>query len=113
MCGEIQAHTNSPKSLKGNSTPIEREPSQNFVKAIQWAPPEMEDSGQETIDEHWEVNLRATDDPKRSFMSAMMSDEEVAQYEQLLHECKDVFAYEYQDMLGLDPNVVVHKLTTS
>ena len=39
----------------------------------------------------------------------MLNDEEVAQYEQLLQEYKDIFAWGYQDMPGLDPNVVIHK----
>jgi len=43
----------------------------------------------------------------------MLNDEELAQYEQLLQEYKDVFAWGYQDMPGLDPNVVVHKLAVS
>ena len=29
----------------------------------------------------------------------------------LLHEYKDVFAWSYQNMLGLEINVVVHKLS--
>ena len=40
----------------------------------------------------------------------MLNDEEMAQYEQLLQEYKDEYAWGYQDMLGLDPNVIVHKL---
>jgi len=70
----------------------------------------MEDGGQPTIDELWEINLGTTADPKPFFMSATLNDEEVAQHEQLLQEYKDVFAWGYQDMPGLDPNVVVHKL---
>ena len=38
---------------------------------------------------------------------------EIAQYEQLLQEYKDVFAWGYQDMSSLDLNVAVHKLATS
>jgi len=40
----------------------------------------------------------------------MLNDEEVAQYEQLLQEYKNVFAWGYQDMPYLDPNVAFHKL---
>ena len=70
----------------------------------------MEDGGQPTIDQLQEINLGTTDDPKPIFVSATLNDEEVAPYERLLKECKDVFAWGYQDMSGLDPNVVVHKL---
>ena len=68
---------------------------------------------QATIDQLREINLRTTYEPKPIFVSAMLNDEEVAQYEQLLQEYKDVFAWGYQDMPGLDPNVVVHKLAIS
>ena len=40
MCSEILV--DSPKSLNGDLT-LEQEPSQDFVEAIQLAPPEMED----------------------------------------------------------------------
>ena len=46
-------------------------------------------------------------------MSTILNDEKMAQYEQLLQEYKDVFVWGYEDMLGLDPNVVVHKLVVS
>ena len=46
-------------------------------------------------------------------MSALLNDEQMAQYEQLLQECKDVFAWGYQDIPGLDPNVAVRKLAVS
>jgi len=42
-----------------------------------------------------------------------LNDEELARYEQLLQEYKDVFTWGYQDMPGLNPNVVVHKLAVS
>jgi len=51
--------------------------------------------------------------PKPIFESTMLNDEEVVQYEQLLREYKDVFAWEYQDMSSSDTNVVVHKLAIS
>jgi len=52
-------------------------------------------------------------DPKSIFVSAILNDEEMVQYEQLLQEYKDGFAWGYQDMLGLDPNGAVHKLAVS
>jgi len=57
--------------------------------------------------------LGTTEDPKPIFVSAMLNDEELAQYEQLLQEYKDVFVWGYQDMPGLDPNVTIHKLAVS
>jgi len=52
----------------------------------------MEDGSQVTIDELREITLGITDDPKSIFVSTMLNDEEVVQYEQLLWEYKDVFA---------------------
>jgi len=43
MCGEVQVQDDSPEYPKNNSIPIEQVPSQDFVKAVQAAPPEMED----------------------------------------------------------------------
>jgi len=57
--------------------------------------------------------LGTTKDPKPIFVSTILNDEKMAQYEQLLQEYKDVFVWGYEDMLGLDPNVVVHKLVVS
>jgi len=47
--------------------------------------------------------MGTTNDPKPIFVSAMLNDEEVTSYEQLLQEWKYVFAWGYQDMLSLDP----------
>ena len=75
MCGEVQV--NSFKSLNDDLA-LEQEPSQDFVEVVQHAPPEMEDRGQVTIDQHREINLVTTDDPMLIFVSAMLNDEEVA-----------------------------------
>jgi len=112
-CGEVQAQDDSPECLDDSSIPIEQEPCQDFVEAIQASLPEIEDGGQATIDELQKIDLGTTEDPKPIFVSAMLNDEELAQYEQLLQEYKDVFAWGYQDMSGLDPNVAIQKLAVS
>ena len=109
-CEEAQVHANSPKKLDGDLVDIKQGSSEDFVEAIQPAPPEMEDGSQPTIDELREINLGTIDEPKPIFVSPMLNDEQVAQYEQFLQEYKDVFAWGYQDMPGMDPNVIVHKL---
>ena len=73
----------------------------------------MEDVGQAIMDELQDINLGTTKDPEPIFMSAMLNDEEVAQYEQLFQEYKDLLGWGYWDILGLDPNVIVHKLVAS
>jgi len=52
----------------------------------------LEDGGQATNDELREINLATTDDPMPIFVSVILNDEEMAQYEQLLPEYKDIFA---------------------
>ena len=86
MCGEVQAQAD---------------------------PLEMQDGGQATFDELRQINVGTTDDPKPIFVSTILNDEEVVQYEQLLWEYRCVFAWGYQGMLGLDLNVAVHKLPIS
>jgi len=113
MCGEVQAQDDSPECPEDSSIPIEQEPCRYFVDAIQAAPPEIEDGGQATIDELRKINLGTTKDPKSIFVSAILNDQELAQYEQILQEYKDVLTWRYQDMLSLDPNIVVHKLAIS
>ncbi|BFG15988.1 hypothetical protein CerSpe_022620 [Prunus speciosa] len=83
--------------------------SKEFIDIIQPAPPQME-GGQATIDDLQEINLGTVDSPKPIFVSALLTSQELEEYTQLLQEYRDVFAWSYQDMSGLDPNVVVHKL---
>ena len=70
----------------------------------------MEEGGQATIDDLQEINLGTVDDPKPIFVSASLTPQELEEYTQLLQEYRDVFAWSYQDMPGLDPNIAVHKL---
>ena len=55
----------------------------------------MEDVGQAIMDELQDINLGTTKDPEPIFMSAMLNDEEVAQYEQLFQEYKDLLGWGY------------------
>ena len=88
-------------------------PSEGFIDILQPAPQEFEDGGQATVDDLVEINLGTEDDPKPVFVSALLTEEELPQYKQVLHENKDVFAWGYQDMPGLDPKVAVHRLAVS
>jgi len=44
----------------------------------------MADGGEAEIDEFWDINLGTTKDPKLIFVSVVLIDEEMAQYEELL-----------------------------
>ncbi|XP_020410280.1 uncharacterized protein LOC109946529 [Prunus persica] len=81
-----------------------------FIDIVQPAPSQMEEGGQATIDDLQEINLGTVDNPKPIFVSALLTPQELEEYTQLLQEYRDVFAWGYQDMPGLDPNVAVHKL---
>ncbi|XP_019430352.1 PREDICTED: uncharacterized protein LOC109337762 [Lupinus angustifolius] len=56
------------------------------------------------------VNLGTEDDEKEVEVGTLMKEEERKKIIQLLHEFKDVFAWSYVDMLGLDKNIVEQKL---
>ncbi|KAM2197686.1 hypothetical protein ACFX1Q_001056 [Malus domestica] len=74
------------------------------------APPQLEDRGQATVDDLKELNLGKKDEPKPIFVSALLSADEIEKYYQLLLEYKDVFAWTYKEMPGLDPVIAVHHL---
>ncbi|XP_022848780.1 uncharacterized protein LOC111371101 [Olea europaea var. sylvestris] len=64
------------------------------------APPTFEEGGKATTEE----------DPRPVFVSALLSQNEEFEYPSLLQEYKDVFAWPYKKMSGLDPKVAVHHL---
>ncbi|KAG9458313.1 hypothetical protein H6P81_002821 [Aristolochia fimbriata] len=74
------------------------------------APAIFEEGGQATIDQLKKVNLGTEDDPRPTFLSASLSVTEEIDYMSLLNEYKDVFAWSYTEMPGLDPTVAIHKL---
>ncbi|KAB2604851.1 hypothetical protein D8674_037138 [Pyrus ussuriensis x Pyrus communis] len=74
------------------------------------APPQLEDGGQATVDDLKELNLGTSKEPKPIFVSALLSTDEIEEYYQLLLEYKDVFAWTYKEMPGLDPIIAVHHL---
>jgi ribonuclease HI len=74
------------------------------------APQELEDGGQPTVDELVQINLGTEDDPRPTFVSASLTEEEREDYRSFLTEYKDCFAWNYKEMPGLDPRVATHKL---
>jgi len=57
-----------------------------------------------------EINLGTEDDPRIILVSANLSDEEEVAIVEVLKEYKDSFAWSYEDMPCLDPNLVEHYL---
>ena len=74
------------------------------------APPALEDGVQATIDDLKEINLGTTEEPRPSFISALLIPKEEEGYLKLLVEYKDVFAWTYKEMPGLNPSIALHHL---
>ncbi|KAL0402726.1 UNVERIFIED_CONTAM: hypothetical protein Slati_4302500 [Sesamum latifolium] len=89
----------------------DRENSEIEEEDAEDAPVELEEGVKATVDELREVNLGNTEDPRPIYMSASLTQEEEGAYITLLHEFKDVFAWSYKEMPGLDPKVAVHHLS--
>ncbi|KAM1024147.1 hypothetical protein ACFX2C_037459 [Malus domestica] len=74
------------------------------------APPQLEDGGQATVDDLKELNLGTKEEQKPIFVSALLRADEIEEYYQLLSEYKDIFAWTYKEMPGLDPVIAMHHL---
>ncbi|GAA0153191.1 hypothetical protein LIER_11493 [Lithospermum erythrorhizon] len=61
-----------------------------------------------TVDELKVVNLGTDDELRPTYISALLKPEKEAEYVTLLKEFKDVFAWTYKEMSGLEPKVAVH-----
>ena len=58
-----------------------------------------------------EINLRSNPQEQRPILiSSRLSEKDKSNLILLLKEFKDVFAWDYNEMLGLDPRLVVHTL---
>ncbi|XP_070047111.1 uncharacterized protein [Nicotiana tomentosiformis] len=74
------------------------------------APPELEEGVKATIDALKEVNLGTDEEPRPTYLSALLEVDEESTYIELLKEFRDVFAWSYKEMTGLDPKVAIHHL---
>lgn len=74
------------------------------------APPELEEGVKATVDELREINLGEFYNPRPIYLSALLSTDEEKSYVELLHEFKEVFAWSYKEMPGLDPKVAINHL---
>ncbi|XP_070034861.1 uncharacterized protein [Nicotiana tomentosiformis] len=73
-------------------------------------PPGLEEGVKATIDALKEVNLGTNEEPRPTYLSVLLAIDEESTYIELLKEFKDVFAWSYKEMSGLDPKVTVHRL---
>lgn len=65
---------------------------------------------QPNIEETESINLGSEEDPKMVKIGTLMTTEQRADMIEFLKSYKDVFAWSYQDMPGLDTDLVVHRL---
>ncbi|GKV14736.1 hypothetical protein SLEP1_g25561 [Rubroshorea leprosula] len=99
------------KAVESNHVSIEK--ISNFDSSDEEPNPALEafeEGGQAITDELKQRNLGTEDDPRPIFLSASLSLEEEVRYVQLLTEYKDVVAWSYKEMPGLDSKVAVHRL---
>jgi hypothetical protein len=83
---------------------------EQYIIAAKSAPRELEEGGQNTIDDLVEINLGAEENPRPTYISASLLPERQEQLKTLLREYVDCFAWNYHEMPGLDPKVSIHKL---
>ncbi|XP_057790567.1 LOW QUALITY PROTEIN: uncharacterized protein LOC131007657 [Salvia miltiorrhiza] len=74
------------------------------------APQQFEEGVKATVDELREINLGTIEDPRPTYISALLTVDEEYSYIELLKEFKDIFAWSYKEMPGLSSKIAVHHL---
>ncbi|XP_039130916.1 LOW QUALITY PROTEIN: uncharacterized protein LOC120267326 [Dioscorea cayenensis subsp. rotundata] len=112
---QLWNHSHPDKRGVGYSEPSRyscymMESTEEEVVKMKSAPPELEDGGQATIDELIEINLGSDEDRRPTFLSAQLTEEQKESFKALLKEYIDCFAWNYNEMPGLENEVAVHRL---
>ncbi|CAL8174769.1 unnamed protein product [Prunus armeniaca] len=79
-------------------------------EVLDFAPATLDDSLPEVEDPLQEINLGTEEDPRPTFVSALLEEPLKTKIIALLHDFKDCFAWHYHEMPGLDRKLVEHKL---
>ncbi|CAL2270312.1 unnamed protein product [Prunus armeniaca] len=79
-------------------------------EVLDFAPAALDDSLPEVEDPLQEINLGTEEDPRPTFISALLKEPLKNELVALLQEFKDCFAWHYHEMPGLDRELVEHKL---
>ncbi|XP_070036802.1 uncharacterized protein [Nicotiana tomentosiformis] len=82
----------------------------NKDEDVKDAPPEFQEGVKTTVDALKEVNLGTDEEPRPTYLIALLEVDEENTYIELLKEFRDVFAWSYKEMPGLDHKVAVHYL---
>ncbi|CAL2277882.1 unnamed protein product [Prunus armeniaca] len=79
-------------------------------EVLDFASAALDDSLPEVEDPLQEINLGIEEDPRPTFVSALLKESLKSELIALLQEFKDFFAWHYHEMPGLDRELVEHKL---
>ncbi|CAL2270703.1 unnamed protein product [Prunus armeniaca] len=79
-------------------------------EVLDFAPVALDDSLPEVEDPLQEINLGTEEDPRPTFISALLKEPLNGEIIALLHDFRDCFAWHYHEMPGLDKKLVEHKL---
>ena len=101
---ESSRHTTYHVTVEVNSNP------ESSKDELAKAPQAFEDEEQATVDELKELNLGTNENLRPIYVSVFLSHSEEKSYLELLLDYKDVFAWSYKEMTGLDPKVAMHQL---
>ena len=77
---------------------------------LEQAPPKFEDTQPQVHDPRKEVNLGTVEEPRITCISSLLPSDFKEEIFATLHEFKDCFSWNYDEMLGLDRNLVEHCL---
>ena len=85
------------------------------MKKYRWkiwskSPPKFEDTQPQVHDPMEEVNLDTVEESRITYISSMLSSDLKEGIIAILHEFKDCFAWNYDEMLGLDRSLVEQRL---
>ncbi|CAL2276893.1 unnamed protein product [Prunus armeniaca] len=86
------------------------ESTEDQEEVLNFAPAALDDSLPEVEDPLQEINLGTEEDPRPTFISALLKEPLKSELIALLQEFRDCFAWHYHEMPGLERELVEHKL---
>ena len=80
------------------------------MEDLDQAPPKFEDTKPQVHELMEEVNHDTVEEPRITYISSLLPSDFKEEIIATLQECKDCFAWNYDEMLGLDKSLVEHRL---
>ena len=74
------------------------------------SPPKLEEEIKNIVDTLKEVNLGIDEAMRLTYVSSSLDEDEIRKYINLIMKFRDVYAWSYKRIPGLDPRVAVHRL---